>query len=39
MADRYGYRGIGGSDSHIVSRIGLCATEFTDDDRQRSTTW
>ncbi|MCU1503632.1 MAG: hypothetical protein JWM12_2986 [Ilumatobacteraceae bacterium] len=30
-ADRYGYRGIGGSDSHIVSRIGLCATEFADD--------
>ena len=27
-ADRHGYRGIGGSDSHIVSRIGLCATEF-----------
>jgi predicted metal-dependent phosphoesterase TrpH len=30
-AARYGYRGIGGSDSHIVSRIGLCATEFADD--------
>jgi predicted metal-dependent phosphoesterase TrpH len=30
-AARYGYRGIGGSDSHIVSRIGSCATEFTDD--------
>ncbi len=30
-AQRYGYRGIGGSDSHIVSRIGLCATEFVDD--------
>ena len=30
-AERYGYRGIGGSDSHIVSRIGLCATEFVDD--------
>ena len=30
-AQRYGYRGIGGSDSHIVSRIGSCATEFTDD--------
>jgi predicted metal-dependent phosphoesterase TrpH len=29
-AARYGYRGIGGSDSHIVSRIGLCATEFVD---------
>ena len=30
-AARYGYLGIGGSDSHIVSRIGLCATEFVDD--------
>jgi predicted metal-dependent phosphoesterase TrpH len=30
-AERYGYRGIGGSDSHIVSRIGSCATEFSDD--------
>lgn len=30
-AEKYGYRGIGGSDSHIVSRIGLCATEFVDD--------
>jgi hypothetical protein len=30
-AERYGYRGIGGSDSHIVSRIGSCATEFEDD--------
>jgi predicted metal-dependent phosphoesterase TrpH len=30
-AARYGYRGIGGSDSHIVSRIGSCATEFDDD--------
>ena len=30
-AARYGYRGIGGSDSHIVSRIGLCATEFADE--------
>ena len=27
-AERHGYRGIAGSDSHIVSRIGLCATEF-----------
>jgi len=33
QAARYGYRGIGGSDSHIVSRIGLCATEFEDDIR------
>jgi len=30
-AARFGYKGIGGSDSHIVSRIGLCATEFEDD--------
>jgi predicted metal-dependent phosphoesterase TrpH len=30
-ARRYGYRGIGGSDSHIVSRVGSCATEFVDD--------
>lgn len=30
-AERYGYRGLGGSDSHIVSRIGRCATEFEGD--------
>ncbi|MCP5035697.1 MAG: PHP domain-containing protein [Actinomycetia bacterium] len=29
-AERHGYRGFGGSDSHIVSRIGFCATEFED---------
>jgi len=29
-ADRHGYRGFGGSDSHIVSRIGYAATEFDD---------
>jgi histidinol phosphatase-like PHP family hydrolase len=29
-AAEHGYRGFGGSDSHIVSRIGLCATEFDD---------
>jgi len=28
MADQYGYRGIGGSDAHIVSHIGRCATRF-----------
>lgn len=28
LAERYGYRGFGGSDSHIVSQIGRCATEF-----------
>jgi predicted metal-dependent phosphoesterase TrpH len=25
---RYGYRGVGGSDSHLVSLVGVCATEF-----------
>ena len=29
-AGRFGYRGFGGSDSHIVSRIGYAATEFDD---------
>ena len=28
MADELGYLGIGGSDSHIVSHIGRCATGF-----------
>jgi len=28
MAEQYGYRGIGGSDAHIVSHIGRCATRF-----------
>ena len=28
LASRYGYRGIGGSDAHIVSFIGRCATRF-----------
>jgi predicted metal-dependent phosphoesterase TrpH len=28
MADEHGYRGIGGSDAHIVSHIGRCATRF-----------
>ncbi len=30
-AAEFGYKGFGGSDSHIVSRIGYCATEFDDD--------
>ena len=30
-ADQLGYRGIGGSDSHIVSHIGRCATKFSVD--------
>ncbi len=29
-AETLGYQGIGGSDSHIVSHIGRCATEFDD---------
>ena len=28
MAEELGYLGIGGSDSHIVSHVGRCATEF-----------
>jgi predicted metal-dependent phosphoesterase TrpH len=28
LADRYGYSGVGGSDAHIVSHIGRCATRF-----------
>ncbi len=28
MAQQYGYLGIGGSDAHIVSHIGRCATRF-----------
>ena len=30
MATTQGYRGIGGSDAHIVSHIGRCATRFDD---------
>lgn len=30
-AEKLGYLGIGGSDSHIVSHIGRCATEFSQD--------
>jgi len=30
---RYGYRATGGSDSHLVSLIGLCATRFAADIR------
>jgi PHP-associated len=33
MARRYGYRTIGGSDSHLVSLIALCATRFEADIR------
>ncbi|MBT4161488.1 MAG: PHP domain-containing protein [Gammaproteobacteria bacterium] len=32
-AEKLGYRGTGGSDSHIVSHVGRCATEFSADIR------
>jgi hypothetical protein len=28
LVETYGYRGVGGSDAHIVSHIGRCATKF-----------
>jgi predicted metal-dependent phosphoesterase TrpH len=31
MADKYHYLGIGGSDAHIVSHVGRCATRFAAD--------
>jgi predicted metal-dependent phosphoesterase TrpH len=33
LIERYGYRAFGGSDSHLVSFIGICATEFDRDIR------
>ncbi len=33
VIERYGYHAFGGSDSHLVSFIGICATEFDDDIR------
>jgi predicted metal-dependent phosphoesterase TrpH len=33
LIDRHGYFGLGGSDSHLVSLIGICATELDDDVR------
>lgn len=33
LIERYGYHAFGGSDSHLVSFIGICATEFDDDIR------
>jgi len=33
LIDRYDYRAVGGSDSHLVSFIGICATEFDADIR------
>src|SRR6185369_5506637 len=31
LITRYGYAAFGGSDSHLVSFVGLCATEFEAD--------
>jgi predicted metal-dependent phosphoesterase TrpH len=31
LIERYGYHAFGGSDSHLVSFIGVCATEFDHD--------
>lgn len=33
LIDRHGYFGCGGSDSHLVSLIGICATELDDEVR------
>jgi predicted metal-dependent phosphoesterase TrpH len=33
LIERHGYRAFGGSDSHLVSFIGVCATEFDRDIR------
>jgi len=33
IIDRYGYRAFGGSDAHLVSLIGICATEFEEEVR------
>ncbi|HVN86627.1 MAG TPA: PHP domain-containing protein [Candidatus Binatia bacterium] len=33
LIERYGYKSFGGSDSHLVSFIGICATEFDRDIR------
>ena len=33
LAEKYGYRGIGGSDAHLVSHIGRCVTRFEDEIR------
>ena len=30
LCERYGYRGIGGSDAHLTSHIGACLTHFED---------
>jgi predicted metal-dependent phosphoesterase TrpH len=33
LIERHGYGAFGGSDAHLVSLIGICATEFEDDVR------
>ena len=33
LAESMGYRGIGGSDAHLVSAIGACMTSFNGDIR------
>ena len=33
LIERHGYRAFGGSDAHLVSLIGICATEFDDEIR------
>jgi hypothetical protein len=33
LIDRFGYRAFGGSDAHLVSFVGICATEFDTDIR------
>lgn len=33
LIERYGYGAFGGSDAHLVSLIGICATEFEDEVR------
>ncbi len=33
LMERFGYRGYGGSDAHLVAFVGLCATEFEDEIR------
>ena len=33
LIEHYGYHAVGGSDSHLVSFIGICATEFDGDIR------
>lgn len=36
LADRHGYAGIGGSDAHLVSQIGRCATHFHNEIRDEA---